>query len=217
MKKIIAFSILILTLTSCGGNKTPEISLDEVTIPNDTLAYYKKDMSLVTGIVVGAIINKEDDNNEKKKSPFNKTQKRKVYFKGAYKEGKPVGTHKRWDKKNSQLIESKIYSEGKLDGLSRSWHPNGQLKFQGTYKNGKEEGVHKNFKKNGKPSDNISYKNKTSMEPEDYNIFAEKIKEKYPAYKDMDNYELAKKIIDKYPVYESQVTFGGLEKKREIY
>lgn len=42
--------------------------------------------------------------------------------------------------------------------------------------------------------------------------FAEKIKTKYPAYKDMDNGELTQKIIDKYPVYKDQVDF---EKKNQ--
>ena len=42
--------------------------------------------------------------------------------------------------------------------------------------------------------------------------FAEKIKAKYPAYKDIDNGELTQKIIDKYPVYKDQVDF---EKKNQ--
>ena len=35
--------------------------------------------------------------------------------------------------------------------------------------------------------------------PLDVNTFAEKIKTKYPQYKDVDNLELAKKIVEKYP------------------
>lgn len=41
--------------------------------------------------------------------------------------------------------------------------------------------------------------------PLDYNEFAEKIKQKYPAYKDVDNYELATKMVEKYPEYKDQV------------
>lgn len=48
----------------------------------------------------------------------------------------------------------------------------------------------------------------------DYNEFAEKIKNKYPEYKDFDNKELSRKIIAKYPEYESQVTFDDLETKK---
>lgn len=45
----------------------------------------------------------------------------------------------------------------------------------------------------------------------DYNEFAQRIKNKYPEYKDMDNKELATKIIDKYPEYKTQVTFENLD------
>lgn len=45
----------------------------------------------------------------------------------------------------------------------------------------------------------------------DYNEFAQRIKNKYPEYKDMDNKELATKIIDKYPEYKSQVTFENID------
>lgn len=45
----------------------------------------------------------------------------------------------------------------------------------------------------------------------DYNEFAQRIKNKYPEYKDMDNKELATKIIDKYPEYKSHVTFENID------
>ena len=47
--------------------------------------------------------------------------------------------------------------------------------------------------------------------PIDYNEFAEKIKAKYPQYKDVDNYTLASKMVEKYPQYQGQV---DLKKKR---
>lgn len=45
----------------------------------------------------------------------------------------------------------------------------------------------------------------------DYNEFAQRIKNKYPEYKDMDNKELSEKIIAKYPEYKSQVTFENID------
>ena len=39
--------------------------------------------------------------------------------------------------------------------------------------------------------------------------FAEKIKTKYPQYKDWDNSDLTQKVITKYPVYKSQVDIGS--------
>ena len=50
----------------------------------------------------------------------------------------------------------------------------------------------------------------------DYNEFAEKIKVKYPEYKDMDNKDLAQRIVAKYPEYESQVTFDVANKGIDI-
>ena len=41
--------------------------------------------------------------------------------------------------------------------------------------------------------------------PIDYNEFAEKIKAKYPEYKDLDNYTLASKMVEKYPEYQGKV------------
>lgn len=48
----------------------------------------------------------------------------------------------------------------------------------------------------------------------DYNEFSEKIKTKYPEYKDIDNMELAQKMIAKYPEYQEQVSFN-IEKPQE--
>ena len=47
-----------------------------------------------------------------------------------------------------------------------------------------------------------------------YNEFSEKIKAKYPQYKDMDNKELAKRMVEKYPQY-SDITFDDVEQPKE--
>jgi hypothetical protein len=47
-----------------------------------------------------------------------------------------------------------------------------------------------------------------------YNEFSEKIKAKYPQYKDMDNRELAQKMIAKYPQY-SDITFDDIEQPKQ--
>ena len=53
------------------------------------------------------------------------------------------------------------------------------------------------------------------MDPIDYISFAAKIKEKYPAYKDMDDLTLARKMVDKFPEYKASVTFDTVKKKVE--
>ncbi len=47
------------------------------------------------------------------------------------------------------------------------------------------------------------------------NAFSQKIKEKYPEYKDWDNIQLTKAIIKKYPEYGSWVTFPKEDKRKE--
>ena len=50
-----------------------------------------------------------------------------------------------------------------------------------------------------------------------YIEFAQKIKEKYPEYKDIDDLTLAQKIIEKYPEYKERVTFNNVkEQKRAV-
>jgi hypothetical protein len=48
-----------------------------------------------------------------------------------------------------------------------------------------------------------------------YNEFSEKIKTKYPQYKDMDNKELAQRMVAKYPQYKD-VTFDDVEEPKGI-
>lgn len=45
----------------------------------------------------------------------------------------------------------------------------------------------------------------------DYIEFSAKIKEKYPEYKDVDDFVLAQKIVEKYPEYKEKVTFEGVK------
>lgn len=47
-----------------------------------------------------------------------------------------------------------------------------------------------------------------------YNEFSEKIKAKYPQYKDMDNKELAQKMVAKYPQY-GDIAFDDVEQPKE--
>lgn len=51
--------------------------------------------------------------------------------------------------------------------------------------------------------------------PINYIEFAEKIKQKYPDYAEVDNLVLAKKMVEKYPEYSEQVTFDDVLKTKE--
>ena len=53
--------------------------------------------------------------------------------------------------------------------------------------------------------------------PVDVKTFAKRIKEKYPAYKDVDDLTLSKRVIEKYPAYKDKVDLNnlGTVKKKE--
>ena len=59
---------------------------------------------------------------------------------------------------NGQLLYRGNYKNGKEDGLEEWFYPNGQLKFRGNYIDGKEDGTHEDFYKNGKISMVKNYK-----------------------------------------------------------
>tara|TARA_B110000305_G_C18797067_1_gene340967 strand:- start:4 stop:507 length:504 start_codon:yes stop_codon:yes gene_type:complete len=126
------FVFLLLGLVSCGDAssnasenvkpKLKEYSWDEVTMPNDTIAFFKKDMKPVTGIVRGWY---EDG---------------QLWTEQNYKDGKKDGSD-RWWYENGQLNNEYNYKDDKKDGLFRSWYENGQLMFDYNYKDGKNDGL----------------------------------------------------------------------------
>ena len=53
-----------------------------------------------------------------------------------------------------------------------------------------------------------------TQEPISVKDFANRVKAKYPEYKDIDDTILAKKMVEKYPEYKDQVSFEVIKKKR---
>ena len=121
------FVFLLLGLVSCGDAssnasenvkpKLKEYSMDEVTIPNDKMAFFKKDMKPVTGIVRAW-----DEYGQ-------------LQYECNFKDGKKVGLERAWYE-NGQLWVEFNYKNGELDGLSRKWYGNGQLWIESNYKDG---------------------------------------------------------------------------------
>ncbi|MDC0272173.1 hypothetical protein OAM07_05065 [Crocinitomicaceae bacterium] len=118
------FVFLLIGLVSCGDDasenakpKLKEYSMDEVTFPNNKMAFFKKDMKPVTGIVRGW---NEDG---------------QLWIEGNYKDGREVGLHRIWHT-NGQLRVERNYKDGKRDGLSRGWYENGQLEYEQNFKDG---------------------------------------------------------------------------------
>lgn len=119
MKYIFVF--LLLGLVSCGDAssnasenvkpKLKEYSIDEVTIPNDTMAFFKYDMKPVTGFV------REWYENGQLRFEYN------------FKDGERDGLQREWFK-NGRLRFECPYKDGEQDGLQRAWNEYGHLLYE---------------------------------------------------------------------------------------
>ena len=129
MKKLIILLVFIPFLICCQS-EIKKIPSTDVTIV-DGMCYYKKDMSLITGLVYLMGTNGESRET-------------------LYLDGKKNGLEITWFKEiGSQIIKQSTYSNGKLDGEMSQWHENGQLAATGYFKNGELDGEIKTYFENG--------------------------------------------------------------------
>ena len=94
------------------------IDYDNIVIV-DEIAYYKHDMSLVTGNV------KDYDGRRLMSSEY-------------WKDGRRVGIYKEWYYSGQLMLEGN-YKNGKKDGLWTEWEKDGRLKYRRNYKDGIEQ------------------------------------------------------------------------------
>jgi len=102
MKKLL---LLFIAISLLGCEKI--INVYDITIV-DEMAYYKHDMTFVTGKV---------------RQYYEKDM---LKYEGIFKDGKPEGVHKSWYVYD-QISEVITYIDGKRDGLYRAWCADGQL------------------------------------------------------------------------------------------
>lgn len=123
MKKYI-FLFIVIVFVSC---KTVIINKKN-TVDKDSITYFKKDMSLVNGIV---------------KDYFENGW---LSYEGKYKDGKKVGIHKYWydQYKVGDLASESVFKDGELIS-EKVYYDDNQLWTEGTYKDGKEDGIHKGY------------------------------------------------------------------------
>ena len=58
------------------------------------------------------------------------------------------------------ILESEAeYKDGKMNGFSKLYYPNGKLKSEATFKNDVQEGIQKDYHENGKLSIEMTFKN----------------------------------------------------------
>ena len=130
------FVFLLIGLVSCGDAyenvkpKLKEYSWDEVTIPNDTMAFFKNDMKPVTDVV------------------RDRYEDGQLKYERNYKDGELDGLWRGWYE-NGQLKFEYNFKDDKRDGLSKGWYENGQFKDEANWKDGKLISYEKCYDENG--------------------------------------------------------------------
>ncbi|MDQ1164876.1 toxin-antitoxin system YwqK family antitoxin [Flavobacterium sp. SORGH_AS_0622] len=66
---------------------------------------------------------------------------------------------KLWYFEDGQMSHSTDYVNGKIDGLNKSWHSNGQIKEISNWKNGIQNGLYESFFPDGKPESKTNWLN----------------------------------------------------------
>lgn len=178
--------IMLLVLVACSENqfgndmisepKLIQYDFEEVTTPNDTLTYLKRDMSLITGIV------KSFDNEP--------------IYEAHYSEGQLHGQKTTWySNRKNQIKTQEFYQNGKRHGLQHMWYEDGQLMKQGNYLFGHPNSVQRNWYENGQLCTKHGYHDgiKEGLHQEWYrdgnmrnNLFYEK-NELYPNHRLFEN------------------------------
>jgi len=173
---IVLVGYLIVTLLNPKLTNANEI----VYVESDSLYYWKKDMTLFTGIAVGYLNPNPDRVDAANRQGREYHQVDSVYIElknGEYdglergwygngqleneynwKNGERDGLSRNW-LKTGELYYEKNYKNGELDGLGRYWHQNGQLQSESNYKNGKEDGSYRYWHENGQLYGESNYKN----------------------------------------------------------
>jgi len=144
MKKISLY-ILLIILFSCSDQ--PKYFINEITSPNDSLTYLKKDMSPLNGDVFDII------KKRKKRSYKLNFVSIDTVFIGNYKNGEKNGFFNTyWE--NKQLKEIKNYKNNKLEGEYKKYYEDGQILSIVNYNNGKANSQNC-WNKNGKKEECI--------------------------------------------------------------
>ncbi|MEH6517276.1 MAG: hypothetical protein V7742_11360 [Halioglobus sp.] len=160
MKLLIPTLLILATLTACE-NKPPVLT-DPVVKERDGLLYLAKSTEPLTAEVQRW----HDDGGYMKKHYIVIKGKREglyqswwsagaIHIERNYANGKLEGLSRSWHPDlhpwNHQQNTESSYTSGKKDGLSLEWYPNGKLASQNNYVNGKSEGLQSSWYENGTP------------------------------------------------------------------
>ena len=134
MKKLLSILLISVILFSCSDSEK-RYHIDEVSFPNDTLTFLKKDMSLLNGLVFSELGEL-----------------------GVFKDGKMEGLQMRWYD-NRQLKMKGNYINGQRNGLWEYYYDNGQITCRDIFILNKINGVSIYWSENGNQLDKKNYVN----------------------------------------------------------
>ena len=139
MKKVFRILLLLLIASIYVSGAERNEKYYDVEVREDKLLYKKEEEKPYSGIVT---ITEED----------------KIIKKEVYENGK-LNSAKGYYENGNIKWESTSYKDRKLDGISRIYYDNGQLKMETNYKDGEKDGIEKGYQENGKIIAELNYKN----------------------------------------------------------
>jgi len=144
------YSILILfIIVNYSCKEQPIINIDDTIVLEDSM-YFKKDTTLVTGLV------KEWDYGNGQLS-----------WEANIKNGKRDGLVRGWYENGQLWFEGKD-KDGKKDGLIKFWYENGQLWFEINNKNNMPDGLTRYWHEDGRLKSEEIWKNGVLVEKKEY-------------------------------------------------
>ena len=140
MKKLLILLLFISFDSYCQDIKSVNFVKHLVIHKNSSLIYWKKDMTLFTGV---ATISYKDGLLSSSRT---------------YKNGKKDELWRGWYE-NGQLESEWNYKDGEWDGLWRGWYENGNKRGEWNWKDGKWDGLQRHWHENGQLWFEINSKN----------------------------------------------------------
>ena len=143
MKKLLILLLFISFDSYCQDIESVDFVKHLVIHKNSSLIYWKKDMTLFTGVATisykdGLLSSSRTYKNGKKNGLWREWYENgQLKWTGTYKDEKEVGLWRGWYENGNKRGEWN-WKDGKWDGLQRHWHENGQLWFEINSKNGEE-------------------------------------------------------------------------------
>ena len=143
MKKLLILLLFIFFDSYCQDIKSVDFVKHLVIHKNSSLIYWKKDMTLFTGIATisykdGLLSSSRTYKKGKKNGLWREWYENgQLKWTGTYKDEKEVGLWRGWYENGNKRGEWN-WKDGEWNGLQRHWHENSQLWFEINSKNGEE-------------------------------------------------------------------------------